>query len=125
MSKKYYIAKKLANGEFKIIGTLSCVIAPVEKFRVTKDRELIRKIVLAYKVKTGNEMEDKAWDRLNFGRCSKSAKQLLEYFNDWKKVVICIDMLGTQFNEKHLDWNLGTIVKNASDWKLKQEKSHA
>ena len=83
----------------------------------------IQKIVCAYKALKGFDMEDRAWDKLNFKRCSKSAKQLLEYFdNNWETVVKCLESLAKEFNHKCLEWTLETCVKWASEWKLKQEK---
>jgi hypothetical protein len=84
-----------------------------KKEHIARETTPLQKIVLAYKLKKGFQKDDKEWDKLNFGRCMKSAK-----------VVICIDILGNRFNSKGLDWRIETIVKNASDYKLNKEKTN-
>jgi len=87
-------------------------------------RTSLQRVVCAYKVASGHELEDRKWDTLNFKRCSKSAKQLLKYFKednmteeDIENITIdCIDDLAKKFNDKGLDWTIETIVKHASEW---------
>jgi len=89
-----------------------------DKKKKVREKTPEQRIVLAYKVKKGFDLNDKKWDKLNFPRCSKSAKQLLEYFTSWETAVDCIDQLGSRFNHKKLDWTIETIVKNASQWEI-------
>jgi hypothetical protein len=81
----------------------------------------IQKVVLIYKGAKGIPEEDKAWDRVNFPRYTKSAKLLLEIFNNnIGEIIACICELGEKFDRSDLTWTLETIVKHASEFKLKQ-----
>lgn len=95
-------------------------VAPVNQSKSVAFTD-VQKIVLAYKVAKGFEFEDKGWDKLNFKRCSKSAKQLIGYFKDYRTAIICIDELSKDFNQKGLEWTIETIVKHASVWQLKKQ----
>jgi len=87
-----------------------------------KELTPLQKVVKAYYLKKEYTDTWEAWCKLNFKRNSKSAKQLLDYFGDYKQAVICIDILGSEFEKKVLDWTFETIVKHASEYKLKQGK---
>jgi hypothetical protein len=80
------------------------------------------KVVLAYKIKKGFQKDDKAWDKINFARCTKSARQMIEYFASWEEAINCIDHIGTEMDKKGLSWTLETCVKWASDFKQKRER---
>lgn len=82
-------------------------------------------VVNAYKVKTGHDINDKAWDKLNFARFGKPAKQLLEYFGNWRDAVQCMDEVSSDFKRKNLSFTLETCCKWAADWKIKREKDNA
>lgn len=81
----------------------------------------IQKVVKAWKIVTG-ALEDEKWDKLNFARCSGSAKKLLDYFGDWRIVSDCIEDIHGEFTKKGLTTTLETIVKHATEWKIKKEK---
>ncbi len=83
----------------------------------------IQKIVTCYKMVSGYPKDDKAWDKLNFARCSKSAKQLLEFMGNWKDAADCIEDVYEKFTAKGLTVTIETAVKHASEWKMdKSEK---
>lgn len=105
------------NTKIQPIGDSAKVAKPA-----SEAQENIRYIVLAYKVKSGHEFEDKAWDKLNFARCAKSAKKLFDYFGNRRDAVKCIDDVSTDFEKKGLSWTLETVCKWASDYKIKKEK---
>lgn len=76
-------------------------------------------ILAAYKMSLGVDFKDREWDRDNYKRFSKSAKELLIIFNqDKDQVVRCIDGISSWAVCKKLDWTLETVVKRASDWKI-------
>lgn len=89
---------------------------------IKKNRELteIQKVVEAWKIVVGAE-EDPGWDKLNFPRCSKSAKQLLDYFGNWEMVSDCMEEIYNRLSSKGLTVTLETIVKHASTWKAEKE----
>lgn len=93
-----------------------------EKVKGKKTLTPLQIVVTAYKVKTGHEPDDKGWDKLNFARFSKPAKQLLDYFGNWRDAVKCIDDVSDYFEKKNLSWTLETCCKWAADYKLKKEK---
>lgn len=85
-----------------------------------------QRVVLTYKMVSGYELEDRAWDRMNFPRCVKSAKALLDYFdNNSDRAIECIEALGKEFTEKGLTWTLETICKHASNYQLKRRNGNA
>lgn len=83
----------------------------------------IQKIVLTYKIASGYPKDDKAWDKLNFARCSKTAKALLEFFGNWKDAADCIQEIYEKFTSIGRTTTIETVQKHASEWKKnKQEK---
>lgn len=77
----------------------------------------VQRIVTAWKMLTGYPKEDSSWDKLNFARCSKSAKSLLEFIGDPGNVIDCMQDIYEKLNGKGLTVTIETIVKHASDWK--------
>lgn len=83
----------------------------------------VQKVVTVYKIASGYSKEDPAWDKLNFARCSKSAKQLLDFIGNWKDAGNCIQDVYEKLTAKGLTVTLETVAKHAADWKKdKQEK---
>lgn len=83
----------------------------------------IQKIVLVFKMASGYEKEDKLWDKLNFARCTKTAKDLLEFFGNWKDAGDCIQDVYERLNSKGFTVTIETIRKHAAEWKKnKQER---
>lgn len=87
-----------------------------------REKELPRFLVYAYKVAKGFQKEDRAWDKANWSRFAKPAKEMADLFGHWKLAVDCIEALAKGFDAKGLDWTLETIAKHAHEWKLKREK---
>lgn len=84
-----------------------------------------QKTVLMYKESKGFDLEDKEWNERNFGRYSKDARILLDIFkNNLSIIADCIEALSTHFNNKKLEWHLGTIAKWAEEWKLRKGKPY-
>lgn len=86
--------------------------------KIRKETDL-QKVVKAYFIKKEYKDKWEDWCKIYFRRYCKPAKQLIDYFKDYKKAVDCIDDLGSFYDKKDLTWTLDTIVKNAPDWKLK------
>lgn len=78
-------------------------------------------LVISYKVAKGFEYDYRPWDKTSWGRAAREAKVLYEIFDDFREAEACLVELSDQFNEKHLDWNLRTIINHAHDWKLKKQ----
>lgn len=78
------------------------------------------KVILAYKLLTGAEKEDRGWDSRNWARCAKSAPQLLLIFKgDWKKTVEYMQAFKAHCEKSKLDWTMETMVKKYDDWRGK------
>ena len=76
----------------------------------------IQAVVRAYKHSKGVGQDNKAWDKANFGRASKSAKSLLDRFaGDVDEAAAYLFVRAEQLNEKGLEWTLETIARHAWD----------
>lgn len=81
-----------------------------------KAKTKIQDLVEAYKVRKGFALDDKAWDKGNFGRCSKAAKTILSVFgDDLPQSLGYLESRSSYLESKGLDWSLETIAKHASD----------
>lgn len=76
----------------------------------------LQKVVICYKVASGYPKDDAAWDKLNFARCSKSAKALLEFLGSWSAAGDCIQDVYEKLHGKGLTVTLETVTKHAADW---------
>lgn len=92
-----------------------------------KPRQLtpVQKVVLVYKMATGYEKDDKSWDQLNFARCSKSAKALIDFLGDWEKAADCVQDVYERLTSKGLTVTLETVTKHAADWKKDMSEREA
>lgn len=121
--KKFYIKKPNANLTRKKSEDRSQKLLIAEKAPQTNQPLTdIQKIVLCYKMVAGYPKEDKAWDKLNFARCTKSAKQLLEFMGNWKDAADCIEDVYEKFTAKGLTVTIETAVKHASEWKMNRSE---
>ena len=89
-----------------------------------REKQLPQFLVYAYKVAKGFQKNDREWDKANWSRFARPAKELAALFGSWKPAVDCIEALSRRFNDKGLDWTLSTIAKHAHEWKLKREKEN-
>ena len=88
---------------------------PPADYKVTTP---LQKVVAGWKMISGNDKEDRDWDKLNWGRTAKSAKKLLEYFNgDWEITVDCMEGVYEHLTKKQLTCTIETICKWASEWR--------
>lgn len=92
------------------------------KLKTEKELTGIQQIVLSFKEASGYPVDDKAWDSLNFSRCSKPAKSLLDFFGAAEDAAACVRGLSEEFTKKNLAFTLETIVKHASNWKRDNNK---
>ena len=81
----------------------------------------IQKIVLVWKITEGYDKDDKPWDKINFSRCSKSAKLLLEFLGNWETAADCIEEVHGSLTGKGFSCSLETVVKHASTWKIEKQ----
>lgn len=77
----------------------------------------IRRIVSVYKMVSGYDKDDKLWDRLNYSRCSKMARNLLNFFGNWENAADCVQEIYEKFTSDGLTVTMETIQKHAADWK--------
>ena len=84
--------------------------------KIIKPKTPNQRVVEAYKLSKNVPMDDKAWDKANFGRYSKAAANLLACFGqDVEKCAAYIFLRAEDLNEKNLDWTLETITRHAFD----------
>ena len=94
-----------------------------DKNKAVKETTPLQKVVLVYKIVSGFEKDDKSWDKMYFARCSKSAKQLLDFIGNWKDAGNCIQEVYEKLSGKGLTVTLETVCKHAGDWiKDRREK---
>lgn len=90
------------------------VVASVQD--VKKPKTPVQRVVEAYKHAKGVLMDDRSWDKANFGRYSKAAKSLLTCFaQDVDKSAAYIFLRAEDLNASDLDWTLETITRHAYD----------
>ena len=83
----------------------------------------LKKVVCGFKIVSGFAKDDRAWDKAHFRRASKSAKELLDFFDgDPIKAVDCIEDLANELKGKGLSWTLETIVKHSANYKIQKQK---
>jgi len=75
------------------------------------------RIVCAYKKRKGTVPWDRSWDKADFPRYKKVAKELLRKLGDWQQALRCLADCQTYYDSQGLPWKLETVVKNAMDWK--------
>lgn len=116
--KKFYIKKPNANLTDKKTEDRRHKLLIAEKTPQTNQPLTdIQKVVLCYKEITGYSKEDKSWDKLNFARCSKTAKALIEFMGNWKDAADCIQDVYEKLTAKGLTVTIETVIKHASEWK--------
>jgi len=79
----------------------------------------IAALVLSYKTLKGHEYDDRSWDKVNWGRVSKSAKLLIETCKDFTTSERCLSSLAAKFEDIGCDWTFETVLKHAHDWMQK------
>jgi len=83
----------------------------------------IRKVVMVFKIVSGFKKEDKAWDKMFFGRYTKPAKELIAFLGNWKDAGDCVQDIYERMKEIGRDVTFETIIKHCAEWKKnKQEK---
>lgn len=90
----------------------------MDLYRIPEPKENpIAALVILYKVSKGIEYDDRGWDKIHFGRCTKSAKELLGVCSSFDSAKKCIEELSEKYDSAGLTWTLETIVKNSHEWK--------
>lgn len=101
--------------------TKDSIVKP-EASQADKPLTEIQKIVTAFKMLQGFDKNDKSWDKLNFARCSRSAKALQEFLGSWGAAVDCLEDVYTRLTKKGLTVTFETVLKHAADWKRDQNE---
>jgi len=85
---------------------------------ITPPETDIQKIVNYYKCSKGVPLDDKSWDKINYARYSKSAKNLIEILGNIEEVNMCIGEIKKRMDNSGLSWTLETVAKWAHDYKI-------
>lgn len=80
----------------------------------------IAALVILYKVTKGVDYDNRVWDKIHFGRATRSAKEILMILGSFETSKKCLEELAEKFESNDLSWTLETIVKHAFDWKLEK-----
>jgi hypothetical protein len=78
----------------------------------------VQRVILAFKLTTGHDLQDKAWDKAFFRRYARSGKDLLDYLGSWREATDCIEWVVDKMRSKNLSFTMETIVKHMADYKL-------
>ena len=81
-------------------------------------------LVMNYKILKEVQYDDRGWDKRHWGRCARSAQELLEICKIYESARRCLEELAEQFKETNLSWTFETITKHAHDWKNSKEKKN-
>lgn len=76
-------------------------------------------LVLSYKTLKGVEYDNRAWDKTNWGRCMRSASNILESLKTLKNADRCLLEISKKMEDSNLTWTLETIERHAHEWAIK------
>jgi hypothetical protein len=80
-------------------------------------------LVLLYKTLKRVEFDDRAWDKIFFGRCMKRVQELAGALdNDFMATALCMKDLAEKFYEAGLDWTIETIISHSFEWKADRQR---
>ena len=129
LTKKYNTKESITKEKIKRLSQVPCESQPKPVFNENQEPKAyvmntpLQKVVCGFKIVSGYDKEDRAWDKAHFKRASKSAKILLDFFGgDYVKAVDCIEDLANELKKKDLSWTLETIVKHCANYKLQKER---
>jgi hypothetical protein len=77
----------------------------------------VQKIVEGWKMLNNIPHEDKAWDKIHFPRCSKSAKSLLDLFGNLNDALGCMEFVFNDLTKKELTCTIETVVKHSDRYR--------
>lgn len=84
-------------------------------------------LVLSYKTLKGIEYDNRVWDKTNWGRCMRSASNILESLKTLKNADRCLLEISKKMEDSNLTWTLETIERHAHEWatkNIKRENEH-
>ena len=79
-------------------------------------------LVYGFKEKTGIAMDNRDWDKVNWGWASKEAKKMIDYLKLSDVALECLSELCDYYISKGLSWNFVTVTKGMADWKVQKDK---
>lgn len=87
-------------------------------------KDPVSRLVMMWKMGLcGVPKDDKVWDKVHWGRCSKSAKNLLMIFNDDIDVAAdCMAEIHERLTKADIVFTLETVCRHAYDWRAKHDK---
>ena len=91
-------------------------------YPLKKELPIPARIICAWKEITGYPYDDRTWDKTHWARHAKSAKSLLEFFQqDYKAAIQCCQGVYEELKKKSLECTIETVVKRSAEWKIKNE----
>ena len=83
----------------------------------------MQNLVNMFKEKKGFALSDKKWDKVYFGRYSKTAQKIMDYLdNDFNLAATALIEISAWCRRQRLEWTFETILKRLADWKLEYDK---
>ncbi len=83
----------------------------------------LKRVVCGWKVITGFEAQDRAWDKAHWARTAKSAKTILDFLDGNSTAAIdCCEDIRREMSKNNLTCTIETVVKHMADWKIKNSK---
>lgn len=84
----------------------------------------LQRVVCGWKFITGVPKDDRAWDKLNWSRTARAAKELIEFFGgNLNHTLDCCQDVYEDLTSKKLTCTIETVKKFASDWRTKNGKN--
>lgn len=82
----------------------------------------LQQVVVGWKIVTGVPPDDREWDKLNWARTSKTAKELLGFFGDSPSTIVdCMEDVYNELSKKGLECTIETVKKRAWEWRKKND----
>lgn len=95
---------------------------PPETDKKSKPLTDIQRIVLGWKILSGIPVEDKAWDKVHFARCSRSAKALIDLFGNHSEALNCMEFVFKELTAKSLTCTIETVVKHSDRYRKARDE---
>lgn len=79
-------------------------------------------LVLSYKTLKNIQYDNRSWDKTNWGRCMRSAVNIIETLKTLKNADRCLLEISRKMEDSGLTWTLETIERHAHEWATKNIK---
>lgn len=95
------------------------IVEPNNDDEIKVSREAMIKVIDAWKILKGIPIEgpiSKSWDKANWVRMSKPAKNLIMSFGTWKEAVKAMEWVYDSLTDKGYTCTIETIMKHADSY---------